>query len=79
MGTVRLLHSIYARDHETGEQRKVARQGQTAQLDRNCFDAGVTDTSAMLISSWLKGVRIRLDETDELVDVHCWNLEPIDG
>ena len=77
MATVRLVHSIYTTDPETGEQQQLARQGQTAVTDRDCFGPLREPGGERLLTRWKNGVRIRVEGANEPIDVDCWNLEPV--
>ena len=78
MTTVRLLHSLYAPDPATGTPRQVARQGQRARIDRACLDQQHSAPASVLLARWKKGVRIVLEQTEDVIeDVPLWQLEPV--
>ena len=72
---VRLLHSIYDTDTGTGNRVLVAREGQTAVLERSCFDHAGQSVDELL--RWKDDVRIRVDGSEEWISVNCWNVEPV--
>jgi hypothetical protein len=71
---VRLLHSIYATDPDTGNRTLLVREGQTADIDGGCFRFAGEPLEQML--KWRREVRIRIDGSDDWIDVNCWNVEP---
>ena len=76
MPRIRFLHTLFVPDPRTGGLRPIARQGQTGRIDRDAAHAAGLTAAELMIANWRRGLRIRVEETQEVVDVDAWNVEP---